>query len=101
MPVVVVRLRSAVCLLGRFPALAGVDLDVAEGLLETFRSTNLYKGRVDSMASKATTSRLEVLLTTGGGDAVERRNLTTAMSIGSTPNEVSASTVIFSASLSK
>jgi heme ABC exporter ATP-binding subunit CcmA len=28
---VVVRLRSAVCLLGRFPALAGVDLDVAEG----------------------------------------------------------------------
>jgi heme ABC exporter ATP-binding subunit CcmA len=26
----VVRLRSAVCLLGRFPALAGVDLDVAE-----------------------------------------------------------------------
>lgn len=27
----VVRLRSAVCLLGRFPALAGVDLDVADG----------------------------------------------------------------------
>lgn len=27
----VVRLRSAVCLLGRFPALAGVDLDVPEG----------------------------------------------------------------------
>jgi len=27
----VVRLRSAVCLLGRFPALAGVDLDVDEG----------------------------------------------------------------------
>ena len=27
----VVRLRSAVCLLGRFPALAGVDLDVREG----------------------------------------------------------------------
>jgi heme ABC exporter ATP-binding subunit CcmA len=27
----VVRLRSAVCLLGRFPALAGVDLDVAAG----------------------------------------------------------------------
>ena len=27
----VVRLRSAVCLLGRFPALAGVDLDVASG----------------------------------------------------------------------
>ena len=27
----VVQLRSAVCLLGRFPALAGVDLDVAEG----------------------------------------------------------------------
>lgn len=27
----VVRLRSAVCLLGRFPALAGVDLDVATG----------------------------------------------------------------------
>lgn len=26
-----VRLRSAVCLLGRFPALAGVDLDVAVG----------------------------------------------------------------------
>jgi heme ABC exporter ATP-binding subunit CcmA len=29
--VAAVRLRSAVCLLGRFPALAGVDLDVAEG----------------------------------------------------------------------
>ncbi len=28
---VVVRLRSAVCLLGRFPALAGIDLDVATG----------------------------------------------------------------------
>ncbi len=28
---VVVRLRSAVCLLGRFPALAGVDLDVEAG----------------------------------------------------------------------
>ena len=27
----VVRLRSAMCLLGRFPALAGVDLDVLEG----------------------------------------------------------------------
>ncbi len=27
----VVRLRSAVCLLGRFPALAGVDLDAAAG----------------------------------------------------------------------
>jgi heme ABC exporter ATP-binding subunit CcmA len=27
----VVHLRSAVCLLGRFPALAGVDLDVASG----------------------------------------------------------------------
>ena len=27
----VVRLRSAVCLLGRFPALAGVDLDVRKG----------------------------------------------------------------------
>ena len=27
----VVRLRSAVCLLGRFPALAGVDLDLREG----------------------------------------------------------------------
>ncbi|MGI8796740.1 MAG: heme ABC exporter ATP-binding protein CcmA [Acidimicrobiia bacterium] len=27
----VVRLRSAVCLLDRYPALAGVDLDVAEG----------------------------------------------------------------------
>jgi heme exporter protein A len=27
----VVRLRSAVCLLGRFPALAGVDLDVESG----------------------------------------------------------------------
>jgi ABC-type multidrug transport system ATPase subunit len=27
----VVRLRSAVCLLGRFPALAGIDLDAASG----------------------------------------------------------------------
>ena len=31
MCLLVVRLRSAVCLLGRFPALAGVDLDVAAG----------------------------------------------------------------------
>lgn len=30
-PVRVVHLRSAVCLLGRFPALAGTDLDVAAG----------------------------------------------------------------------
>src|SRR5947207_288678 len=28
---VVVRLRSVVCLLGRFPALAGVDFDAGEG----------------------------------------------------------------------
>jgi ABC-type multidrug transport system ATPase subunit len=27
----VVRLRSLVCLLGRFPALAGADLDVSAG----------------------------------------------------------------------
>lgn len=31
MPPPAVRLRSAVCLLGRFPALTGVDLDVEEG----------------------------------------------------------------------
>ncbi len=31
LPPFAVRLRAAVCLLGRFPALAGVDLDVEEG----------------------------------------------------------------------
>ena len=39
-PVVVVRLRSAVCLLGRFPALAGVDLDVAEGEIVLLSGAN-------------------------------------------------------------
>ncbi|MEX2432629.1 MAG: heme ABC exporter ATP-binding protein CcmA [Acidimicrobiia bacterium] len=36
----VVRLRSAVCLLGRFPALAGVDLDVAPGDVVLFSGGN-------------------------------------------------------------
>ncbi|HZR12591.1 MAG TPA: heme ABC exporter ATP-binding protein CcmA [Acidimicrobiia bacterium] len=36
----VVRLRSAVCLLGRFPALAGVDLDVDEGELVLLSGPN-------------------------------------------------------------
>jgi ABC-type multidrug transport system ATPase subunit len=36
----VVRLRSAVCLLGRFPALAGVDLDVHEGELVLLSGPN-------------------------------------------------------------
>src|SRR4029077_10988215 len=36
----VVRLRSAVCLLGRFPALAGVDLDVAEGEIVLLSGAN-------------------------------------------------------------
>ncbi|MDQ3897761.1 MAG: ATP-binding cassette domain-containing protein, partial [Actinomycetota bacterium] len=35
-----VRLRSAVSLLGRFPALAGVDLDVAEGEIVLVRGAN-------------------------------------------------------------
>ena len=36
----VVRLRSAVCLLGRFPALAGVDLDVAAGEVVLLQGPN-------------------------------------------------------------
>ena len=36
----VVRLRSAVCLLGRFPALAGVDLDVLAGEAVLVRGAN-------------------------------------------------------------
>jgi heme ABC exporter ATP-binding subunit CcmA len=36
----VVRLRSAVCLLGRFPALAGVDLDVANGEIVLLSGAN-------------------------------------------------------------
>jgi len=36
----VVALRSAVCLLGRFPALAGVDLDVASGEIVHVRGPN-------------------------------------------------------------
>ena len=36
----VVQLRSAVCLLGRFPALAGVDLDVAEGEIVLLSGAN-------------------------------------------------------------
>src|SRR5919112_4069026 len=35
-----VRFRSAVCLLGRFPALAGVDLDVARGEVLLVRGPN-------------------------------------------------------------
>lgn len=37
---VVVRLRSAVCLLGRFPALAGVDLDVTGGEIVLLSGAN-------------------------------------------------------------
>src|SRR5215211_6985250 len=37
---VVVRLRSAVCLIGRFPALAGVDLDVARGEVVLLSGSN-------------------------------------------------------------
>jgi heme ABC exporter ATP-binding subunit CcmA len=37
---VVVRLRSAVCLLGRFPALAGVDLDAADGEIVLLSGAN-------------------------------------------------------------
>jgi ABC-2 type transport system ATP-binding protein len=37
---VVVRLRSAVCLLGRFPALASVDLDVADGEIVLLSGAN-------------------------------------------------------------
>ena len=36
----VVRLRSAVCLLGRFPALAGVDLDVEPGEIVLLSGAN-------------------------------------------------------------
>ena len=36
----VVRLRAAVCLLGRFPALAGVDLDVAPGEIVLVQGPN-------------------------------------------------------------
>jgi heme ABC exporter ATP-binding subunit CcmA len=36
----VVRLRSAVCLLGRFPALAGLDLDIGPGEVVLVRGAN-------------------------------------------------------------
>lgn len=36
----VVRFRGAICLLGRFPALAGVDLDVAEGEIVLLQGPN-------------------------------------------------------------
>ena len=36
----VVRFRAAVCLLGRFPALAGVDLDVAAGEIVLLQGPN-------------------------------------------------------------
>src|SRR5438132_13080502 len=36
----VVHLRAAVCLLGRFPALAGVDLDVGAGEVVLVRGPN-------------------------------------------------------------
>ncbi len=36
----VVRLRSAVCLLDRFPALAGVDLDLAAGEIVLLSGAN-------------------------------------------------------------
>jgi heme ABC exporter ATP-binding subunit CcmA len=36
----VIHLRSAVCLLGRFPALAGVDLDVEEGEIVLLQGPN-------------------------------------------------------------
>ena len=36
----VVKLRSVVCLLGRFPALAGIDLDVAAGELVLLSGPN-------------------------------------------------------------
>src|SRR6266540_6211487 len=36
----VIQLRSAVCLLGRFPALAGVDLDVEPGEIVLLQGPN-------------------------------------------------------------
>ncbi|MGH9112658.1 MAG: ATP-binding cassette domain-containing protein, partial [Acidimicrobiales bacterium] len=36
----VVHLRAAVALLGRFPALAGIDLDVARGEIVLLRGPN-------------------------------------------------------------
>src|SRR5215207_6074386 len=36
----VVHLRAAVCVLGRFPALAGIDLDVAAGEVVLLRGPN-------------------------------------------------------------
>ncbi len=35
-----IRLRAAVCLLGRFPALAGVDLDVESGAITLLSGPN-------------------------------------------------------------
>jgi heme ABC exporter ATP-binding subunit CcmA len=58
----VVRLRSAVCLLGRFPALAGVDLDVSAGEVVLVEGPN--------GAGKTTLLRaLSGLVPIGGGEA--------------------------------
>jgi heme ABC exporter ATP-binding subunit CcmA len=58
-----VHLRSAVCLLGRYPALAGVDLDVAEGEVVLVAGPN--------GAGKTTLLRLLAgLLPLSGGTAV-------------------------------
>ena len=77
----VVRLRSAVCLLGRFPALAGVDLDVAAGEIVLLSGANgagkttllrLLAGLVPLYSGEADGARPRPRRATG---AVARREL--------------------------
>ena len=88
----VVRLRSAVCLLGRFPALAGVDLDVAAGEIVLLSGANgagkttllrLSPGLVPLYSGEATVLGHD-LATTGAAPAATSRSWATRPSATTT-----------------